>query len=112
MGFFGKLAEMKPDMCKGHALLAQLIASGEIEVGLTAWQSNVQPLKTRGAPIDWAPVEPMIARPQGTAWRARRRTRMPRSCSPTSCSLRRLSRCLPRWAAGRSVAPSRARRVR
>ena len=38
---------------------------GEIEVGLTAYQSNVLSLKKRGAPIDWAPVEPMIARPQG-----------------------------------------------
>lgn len=65
MGMFRKLADMKPDMRKGHVLLAQLIASGEIEVGLTAYQSNVLSLKQRSAPIDWAAVEPVIARPQG-----------------------------------------------
>lgn len=65
MAFFRKLADMKPAMRKGHVLLAQLIASGEVEVGLTAYQSNVLSLKQRNAPIDWAPVEPMIARPQG-----------------------------------------------
>ena len=65
MSFFGKLGAMKPDMRKGHVLLAQLISSGEIEVGLTAYQSNVLSLMKRGAPINWAPVEPMIARPQG-----------------------------------------------
>jgi len=65
MSFFDKLAEMKPDMRKGHVLLAQLISSGEIDVGLTAYQSNVLSLKKRGAPINWAPVEPVIARPQG-----------------------------------------------
>ena len=65
MAFFRKLSEMKPEMRKGHVLLAQLIAAGEVQVGLTAYQSNVLSLKNRGGPIDWAPVEPMIARPQG-----------------------------------------------
>ena len=37
MGFMTKLAEMKPDMRKGHVLLVQLIASGEVDVGLTAY---------------------------------------------------------------------------
>ena len=65
MDFFRKLSAMKPDMRKGHVLLAQLIASGEVEVGLTAYYANVMSFKKRGAPIDWASVEPMIARPQG-----------------------------------------------
>ena len=65
MAFMSKLAAMKPDMRKGHVLLAQLISSGEVEVGLTAYLANAQSFKKRGAPVDWAPVEPMIARPQG-----------------------------------------------
>jgi iron(III) transport system substrate-binding protein len=65
MAFMKKLAEMKPDLRKGHVLLAQLISSGEVEVGLTAYHANAQSFKTRGAPVDWAPVEPVIARPQG-----------------------------------------------
>ena len=64
MAFFRKLGETKPDMRKGHVLLAQLISSGEIDVGLTAYYANVQSFKKRGAPIEWAAVEPVIARPQ------------------------------------------------
>jgi len=67
MGFFRKLGEMKPDMRKGHILFAQLVASGEIPVGLTAYQSNVESLKRKGAAIDWVPVEPIVARTQGIA---------------------------------------------
>ncbi len=65
MGFMKKLAEMKPDMRKGHVLLVQLIASGEVDVGLTAYQANAESAKKRGAPVDWAATEPVIARPQG-----------------------------------------------
>lgn len=65
MGFMKKLSEMKPDMRKGHVLLVQLITSGEVDVGLTAYQANAESAKKRGAPVDWAAVEPVIARPQG-----------------------------------------------
>ncbi len=65
LDYFRKLGAMKPEMRKGHVLLAQLIASGEVEVGLTAYQANAQSFKKRGAPLDWAAVEPIIARPQG-----------------------------------------------
>jgi iron(III) transport system substrate-binding protein len=67
MAFFRKLAEMKPDMRKGHVLLAELVAAGEIQVGLTVYNANAESMKRRGGPIDWVPVEPVIARPQGVA---------------------------------------------
>lgn len=65
MDFMRKLAAMKPEMRKGHILLAQLIASGEVPVGLTMYQANIESLKKKGAPIDFVPVQPVIARPQG-----------------------------------------------
>ena len=65
MAYFRKLAEMKPDMRKGHVLLAELISAGEVSVGLTVYNANAESMKRRGGPIDWAPVEPVIARPQG-----------------------------------------------
>lgn len=65
MGFMKKLSEMKPDTRKGHVLLVQLISSGEVDVGLTAYQANAESAKKRGAPVGWAAVEPVIARPQG-----------------------------------------------
>ena len=67
MEYFRKLADMKPDMRKGHVLLAELIAAGEIPVGLTAYHSNAESLKKRGAPIDWVPMKPVVGRPQGIA---------------------------------------------
>jgi iron(III) transport system substrate-binding protein len=67
MAYFRKLAEMRPDMRKGHVLLAELIAAGEIPVGLTAYHSNAESLKKRGAPIDWVPMKPVVGRPQGIA---------------------------------------------
>ena len=65
MDYFRKLAAMKPDVRKGHVLLAQLVASGEIPVGLTMYQANVLSLKKKGAPIDFVPVQPVVARAQG-----------------------------------------------
>src|SRR4029079_17377272 len=39
LDFFRKLAAMKPDVRKGHVLLAELIAAGEVPVGLTVYNS-------------------------------------------------------------------------
>lgn len=67
MAFFRKLGEMRPDVRKGHILLAELIAAGEIQVGLTVYNSHAEALKKKGAPIDWVPVEPVVALPQAIA---------------------------------------------
>jgi iron(III) transport system substrate-binding protein len=64
MEYFRKLADMRPDVRKGHVLLAELIAAGEIPVGLTVYNSNAESFKRRGAPIDWVPMPPVVARPQ------------------------------------------------
>jgi iron(III) transport system substrate-binding protein len=65
MEFFRKLSALGPDVRRGHVLLANLVASGEVPVGLTTYNSNVVPLKREGAPIDFVPVQPVVARPQG-----------------------------------------------
>ena len=62
--FMRKLAEMRPDVRKGHILLAELVSAGEVPVGLTIYQSNAITLKKRGGPIDWVAVDPIITRPQ------------------------------------------------
>jgi iron(III) transport system substrate-binding protein len=65
LDFFRRLAAMKPDMRKGHILLAELVAAGEVPVGLTMYNSNIESLKRKGAPIDFVPVQPVAARAQG-----------------------------------------------
>ena len=46
-------------------LLASLVAAGEVPVGLAMYNSNIETLKRKGAPIDYVPVQPVVARPQG-----------------------------------------------
>lgn len=62
--FFRALAAMKPDVRKGHVLLSELVAAGEVSVNLTNYASNADSMKRRGKPIDWQPVDPVIGRPQ------------------------------------------------
>ena len=64
LDFFGKLVAMKPDVRKGHVLLSELVAAGEVPVSLTNYASNADSMKRRGMPIDWKPVEPVVGRPQ------------------------------------------------
>jgi iron(III) transport system substrate-binding protein len=66
-GFFRRLADMKPDMRKGHVLLAQLVAAGEVPVGLTVYSGNAESIKRKGGPLDWVAVEPLVGRVQGLA---------------------------------------------
>jgi iron(III) transport system substrate-binding protein len=67
MELFKKLSAMKPDMRLGHALLAELIAAGEVPVGLTVYSGNADSVKKKGGPIDWVAVEPIVGRPQAVA---------------------------------------------
>jgi len=64
---FRKLSALKPDMRLGHALLAELIAAGEVPVGLTVYSGNADSVKKKGAPVEWLAVEPIVGRPQALA---------------------------------------------
>jgi iron(III) transport system substrate-binding protein len=61
--FFQKFAATKPELRKGHPLMAQLIGSGEVQVGLTTFLANVISEKDQGVPIDYVPVQPVLAVP-------------------------------------------------
>lgn len=50
---------------KGHALLAQLVESGEIALSLTCYSFKVDQDRKAGAPIDWTSFGPVLARPNG-----------------------------------------------
>jgi iron(III) transport system substrate-binding protein len=67
LDFFRKLAALKPQMRKGHILVAQLVAAGELPVCLTVYSGNADSIKAKGGPIDWAAVEPLVGRPQAIA---------------------------------------------
>jgi len=60
-----RLAAVRPELRKGHALLASLVAAGEVPLGLAMYHGNIEALKRKGAAIDFVPVQPLLARPQG-----------------------------------------------
>ena len=45
---------------KGHSLLTSLVASGEVPLALTVYSWNPEQLKTKGAPIEGLPLDPII----------------------------------------------------
>ena len=46
---------------KGHTLLANLVASGEVPLSLTVYSYMAAQLKRTGAPVDWFVIPPAIA---------------------------------------------------
>lgn len=46
---------------KGHTLLANLVASGEVPFGLTVYNYKPPQLKAKGAAIDWIVLQPAVA---------------------------------------------------
>ena len=50
---------------KGHTLLANLVASGEVPLALTVYNYKAEQLKNKGAPLDWFVIPPAIARVNG-----------------------------------------------
>ena len=50
---------------KGHTLLTNLVASGEVPLALTVYNSRAEQLKNKGAPIDWFVLQPAIAQVNG-----------------------------------------------
>jgi iron(III) transport system substrate-binding protein len=46
---------------KGHTLLANLVASGEVAMGLTCYNYKPPQLKKKGAKIEWVVLQPAIA---------------------------------------------------
>jgi iron(III) transport system substrate-binding protein len=48
---------------KGHTLLANLVAAGEVPLALTVYGFIAEQAKNKGAPLDWFIIPPLIARP-------------------------------------------------
>jgi iron(III) transport system substrate-binding protein len=50
---------------KGHTLLVNLVAAGEVPLGLTVFSYSAQQAKAKGAPVDWFVIPPSVAMPNG-----------------------------------------------
>ena len=63
LAYFGKLAAMKPQVRKGHTLMAEMVAAGEVDMALDAHVQGIARLKEKGAPIEWRPLQPAFGQP-------------------------------------------------
>ncbi len=52
---------------KGHTLLTNLVAAGEVPIGLTVFMQNADVARKAGAPVDWFLIPPTIARANAIA---------------------------------------------
>ena len=52
---------------RGHTLLTNLVASGEVPFALTVYNFTAEQVKQKGAPLDWFVLSPAIARANGVA---------------------------------------------
>jgi iron(III) transport system substrate-binding protein len=52
---------------RGHTLLTNLVAAGEVPLALTVYNFTAEQLKRQGAPLDWFVMPPAIARANGLA---------------------------------------------
>ena len=66
LALFKKIAQTNGlSVRKGHTLLTNLVASGEVPLSLTNYPYKPAQLKRAGAPIDWFFIPPAIARVNG-----------------------------------------------
>ena len=52
---------------RGHTLLTNMVAAGEVPFALTVYNFTAEQLKQRGAPLEWFVLPPAIARANGVA---------------------------------------------
>ncbi|MDB5642011.1 MAG: transporter substrate-binding protein, partial [Hyphomicrobiales bacterium] len=50
---------------KGHTLITNLVAAGDVPMGLTVYLQNIDVARKAGAPVEALLLEPIIARPNG-----------------------------------------------
>lgn len=55
VSYMERLAQQQPAWRRGHGLVAQLIAAGEVPIGW-AYSFRVERMKTEGAPVEWIPT--------------------------------------------------------
>ncbi len=58
--FMEKLAALNPSVRDGNTLVLQLLAAGEFPVAAGVYEYSIEDLKTKGAPVDWLGLEPVI----------------------------------------------------
>lgn len=59
--YMEKLSQQNITFRTGRVVTTQLMAAGELSIGITQHNQRVEEMKARGAPIEWIAIEPVIA---------------------------------------------------
>ncbi len=63
MAFFHRLAKQQVQIRRGHTLITQLLAAGEVPLTPTVRVNMAETYKQKGAPVDWEAIEPIAPNP-------------------------------------------------
>jgi iron(III) transport system substrate-binding protein len=58
-----QLAKQQVQVRAGHSLVAQLVGAGEFQITPTIRVQTAEDLKSKGAPVEWAPIPPLAPNP-------------------------------------------------
>jgi iron(III) transport system substrate-binding protein len=77
LDLFRKIASTNGiSMRKGHTLLANLTASGEVPLSIAIYEYKIQQMKLAGAPVDFFYLDPLVVHPVGIGIAKRAATRV------------------------------------
>jgi iron(III) transport system substrate-binding protein len=65
LAYFRKLAESRPQLQTGHTLMVELLAAGQLQILISAYNHNVARENEKGAPVAWKALTPTFGRPNG-----------------------------------------------
>jgi iron(III) transport system substrate-binding protein len=60
LAFMKKLAAQELRIQAGHTLLTQLVAAGELSIGISMYGHRVEQMKKLGAPLEWVGMNPVV----------------------------------------------------
>lgn len=58
--YMKKLGEQDIQFRNGRSLNTQLVAAGELDLSITCYNQRIEEMKTKGAPVNWIAIEPVI----------------------------------------------------
>jgi len=60
LAYMKNLSDQNIQFRTGPTLNAQLLAAGEISVGIRLYAERIEQMKSEGAPVEWVGVEPVV----------------------------------------------------
>ena len=72
MDFAKKLAAQNIHVQRGHSLLMQLVAAGELKVEIDAYHYQINEFRKKGAPLDLIIPDPMVVKEPSGIWISKR----------------------------------------